>query len=152
MADEKKVLRIMGVVTAPFTMGKDRHYVSSTALRLGMEQRVYATMLYEAAIQDVNYDKMQQVGVIRRCRQLLHLRSITPTAYIMWELRLWPARLRARKRAQMLMSPVHLFFTTWLGKRILQPYLREDARRDGQAKCIHPTLSLITKGPSSAFR
>jgi hypothetical protein len=34
--DEKKVMRIMGVVTAPFTIGKDRHYLSPTALRIGI--------------------------------------------------------------------------------------------------------------------
>jgi hypothetical protein len=58
------------VVTAPFTIGKDRHYVSPTALRIGIEQLVYATMLYETSIQDVNYDELQQV--------VLHTRSIIP--------------------------------------------------------------------------
>lgn len=56
--DEKKVTRIMGGVTAPFTKGTDRHYVSPTALRMGIDQLVY--------------DQLQQV-VIRRCRQIFHL-------------------------------------------------------------------------------
>jgi hypothetical protein len=137
--DEKKVNRIMAIVTAPFSMGKDRHYVSLTALRLGIEQLVYATLLYETAIQDIDYGKLQQV-VVRRCRHVLHLQPTTPTAYLMWELRLWPARLRAHKRA--LMFAAQLFHHTWFGKRILQPYLCEDVRRERHVQDIHPIFHM----------
>jgi hypothetical protein len=109
------------------------------ALRLGIEQLAYATLLYETTIQDVDYDKLQQV-VVRRCRHVLHLQPTTPTAYLMWELRLWPARLRAHKRA--LMFAVQLFHHTWFGKWVLQPFLRDDARKERLVKDIHPIFQM----------
>jgi hypothetical protein len=59
------VLRIIGVVTAPFTMGKDRHYVSPTALRISIEELVYATMLYEIVSTMTSYSKWSSGGAGR---------------------------------------------------------------------------------------
>lgn len=137
--DEKKVMRLMRVVTGPFSMGKDRNYVSPEALRVGIQQLVYASMLYETAIQDIDYKKLQQV-VVRQCRQVLHLQPTTPTAYVLWELRLWPAHLRAHKRA--LMFAMYILHHSWFGKMVLRPYLCEDLRKERRPDDIHPAFQV----------
>jgi hypothetical protein len=138
-ADKKKVGRTMAVITQAFVIDKHRSYVNPRALKMGIEQLVYTSALYESALQKVDYDTIQRT-VLRRCRQTLHLPATMPSAYVMWELRLWPPHLRAHKRAMVFAA--FLIHHSWIGKKILFPYLHEASSRSRPTDDVHPIFDM----------
>jgi hypothetical protein len=137
--NKRKIGGTMAVVAQAFAMDKERDYVNPHALRMGIEQLVYASALYESALQKVDYDSILSI-VMKRCRQILHLQPTTPTAYILWELRLWPPHLRAHKRAMTFAA--FLLHHSWIGKKILLPYVHEASSRSRPVDDIHPIFGL----------
>lgn len=136
--DINKARRVMGTVMATFTMGPWR-YVSPPALKQGIEQLVYTTMLYEATVVDIDCSGLESL-VLDRCRHILNLQPTTPSAYILWELRLWPPWLRAHKRAMVFAA--FILHHSWIGKYILKPLLEEDKRRERSLQDLHPIFSI----------
>lgn len=115
------------------------HYVSPPALRLGIDQVIFARYLFGTPLVDTDYARLDSL-VMRTVRSTLQLPSNIPTAYLRWELRLWPSQLRAHKRA--LMFAAKLLHHERVGHHILQPYLREDLRRERAADDLHPIFSI----------
>lgn len=86
---------------------------------------------------DIKYDELQSktLGMVRR---VLQLQPTTPTAFIQWELRLWPPRLRAHKRV--LMFTYKILHHSWIGEQLLRPFLATCAREDRPLDDLHPVF------------
>jgi hypothetical protein len=121
-----------------FRVRRKQYYVVPSALRLGIEQVVYAGALYDAAIVDTDYEKLDSL-TLGTVRHILQVPPFTPTAFLRWELRLPPSRLRAHKRA--IRWAQQLWHESWIGRVILQPYLTGNTQRD-QADATHPFFSM----------
>lgn len=137
--DDAKAQRLLGAISAPFSFGTDKYYVDPLALRLGIEQLLHASLLFQTAVVDIDYAKLQS-KTIEMVRRVLQLQPTTPTAYIQWEVRLWPPRLRAHKRCLMFLYKI--MHHTWVGEQLLRPYLAECARRDRPVDDLHPVFDL----------
>ncbi len=136
--DMDKARRVMGMVAATFTMGTSR-YVSPVALKQGIEQLVYTTMLYEATVVEIDSKELESL-VLERCRHILNLQPTTPSAYILWELRLWPPWLRIHKRVMVFAA--FILHHSWIGKYLLRPLLEEDKRRERSPHDLHPIFNM----------
>jgi hypothetical protein len=121
-----------------FRIKRHQYYVVPTALRTAIEQVVYAGALYDAAIVDTDYDKLDSL-TLAAVRRIMQVPPFTPTAFLRWELRLPPSRLRAHKRA--IRWAQQLWHGSWIGQEILQPYLKDNTSRQ-QAEEIHPMFEM----------
>lgn len=137
--DSTAVAKLLHVIEAPFSLGNGQHCVDPVALRLGVEQLLHASFLFQTPVVDVEYDVLQSKA-LSMVRRVMMLQPTTPTAYIQWEMRLWPPRLRAHKRK--LMFAYHLVFHTWLGEQLLRPYLSSCASQDRETDDLHPVFEL----------
>ena len=100
-------------------------------LRLGIEQVVYAAALYPTAIVDTQYPIIDS-ATMTMVRRVLTLPPDTPTAFLRWELRLFPAQQRGDLRA--LRFTHQLWHHLWLGKEVIHPLFLRDRN--------HPIFSL----------
>ena len=123
-----------------FQVRRRQYYVVPQALRLGIEQVIYAAALYDTALVDINYKSLDRM-TLRAVRNILQVPPTTPTAFLRWELRLWPSHLRAAKRA--VGWARHCWHESWIGKEILQHYLLNNVHRE-RADELHP---FFTMGP-----
>jgi hypothetical protein len=135
--DVSKAQRLLGAISAPFSFRHDKYFVDPVALRLGIEQLLHASLLFQTAVVDLKYDELESktLGMVRR---VLQLQPTTPTAYIQWELRLWPPRLRAHKRC--LMFIYKILHHSWIGEQLLRPFLATCAREDRPLDDLHPVF------------
>ena len=133
--DEDKARRLLGAISSSFSFAHDKYYVDPVALRLGIEQLLHASLLFQTAVVDIKYDQLESktLGMVRR---VLQLQPTTPTAYIQWELRLWPPRLRAHKRC--LMFVYKIVHHSWIGEQLLRPFLAKCASDDRPLDDLHP--------------
>jgi hypothetical protein len=135
---EGKVQAALGGLYSMFRIKRHQYYVVPTALRTAIEQVVYAGALYDAAIMDTDYEKLDSL-TLAAVRHILQIPPRTPTAFLRWELRLPPSRLRAHKRA--LRWAHQLWHGSWIGQEILKPYLLDNTSRQ-QAEEIHPIFEM----------
>lgn len=133
--DEGKTQRLLGAISSSFSFARDKYYVDPVALRLGIEQLLHASLLFQTAVVDIKYDQLESksLGMVRR---VLQLQPTTPTAYVQWELRLWPPRLRAHKRC--LMFVYKIVHHSWVGEQLLRPFLAKCASEDRPLDDLHP--------------
>jgi hypothetical protein len=108
------------------------------ALRTAIEQVVYSGALHDAAIAYTDYEKLDSL-TLAAVRHILQIPPRTLTAFLRWELRLPPSRLRAHKRA--LRWAQQLWHGSWTGQEIMQPYLEDNTSRQ-QADEIHPIFEM----------
>jgi hypothetical protein len=124
--DEQKTRAALHGLYQMFQVQRRQYYVVPVALRLGIEQVVHAKALYDTAIVDLDYDRLDQM-VMGAVRHILQVPPTTPTAFLRWELRLWPSKLRAHKRA--ISWAHHCWHHTWIGTEVLQPALIDNGGR-----------------------
>jgi hypothetical protein len=136
---EKKAQRNLNALRPIFRVTKGKHLVVPVALRRGIEMVVYAGALYDTALVDTDYDRLDRM-VMAVIRQILQVPPRTPSAFLRWELRLWYAELRAHKRALHLAA--QLWHESWIGKDILQHYLLERPHRDHHDPASHPFFKI----------
>jgi hypothetical protein len=108
-------------------------------LRQGIEQIIFGKALYPTPLVDVAYDSLQRLA-IGAARRVLQLQPRTPTAFLQWELRLWPPHLRAHKRAMVFMA--FLLHHSWVGEKILRPYLEAAWRQERDADDLPPLFDV----------
>jgi hypothetical protein len=113
-------------------------YLGVTTHCTAIEQVVYAGALYDAAIMDTDYEKLDSL-TLAAVRRTLQIPPRTSTAFLRWELRLPPSRLRAHKRA--LRWAHQLWHGSWIGQEIMNPYLLDNTSRQ-QADEIHPIFEM----------
>jgi hypothetical protein len=111
-----------------FRIKHHQYYIVPTALRTTIEQVVYAGALYDAAIMDTDYEKLDSL-TLAAVRHILQIPPRTST----------PSRLRAHKRA--LRWAQQLWHGSWIGQEILKPYLIDNTSRQ-QADEIHPIFEM----------
>lgn len=138
--NENKVRAALSGLYQMFQVRRRQYYVVPSALRLGIEQVVHAGALYDTALVDVPYDRLDRM-TLASVRHILQVQPTTPTAFLRWELRLWPSRLRAHKRAISWAST--MWHETWLGETVLQDFFLNNTNRQ-QADELHP---LFQRGP-----
>lgn len=136
---EKKAERNLNAMRPIFRVSKGKHLVVPVALRRGIEMVVYAGALYDTALVDTDYDRLDRM-VMAVTRQILQVPPNTPSAYLRCELRLWNAELRAHKRAMHLAA--QLWHESWIGKEILRHYLLERPHRDHHDPAGHPFFKI----------
>jgi hypothetical protein len=137
--DEDKTRRLLGAISAPFSFSREQYFVDVVAMRLGIEQLLHASLLFQTTVVDIQYDRLESktLGMVRR---VLQLQPTTPTVYIQWELRLWPPRLRAHKRCLMFIyKELH---HSWVGEQFLRPFLATCAREDRPLDDLHPIFEV----------
>jgi hypothetical protein len=151
--DSKEVLKHLAAVSLPFELhpepdiqkkmrqqGQRRVlYVSPVMFRMGVEGMVSASALYQTPLIDVDYEELDSL-ILDATRRTMQLPPTTPTAYVQWELRLWPRRLRAHKRVLVFIAL--LLHHTRIGELILRPYLERDRRAERQLDDLHPIFSV----------
>lgn len=120
---EAKARRCLNALRPIFRVAKGKHLVAPVALRHGIEQVVYAGALYDTALVDTNYDRLDSM-VTSTVAQIMQVPPTTPSAFLRWELRLWHGELRAHKRSLHLAA--QLWHQSWIGKDILEHYLHRD--------------------------
>ena len=136
---EDKARRCLNALRAMSRITKGKHLAAPAALRRGIEQVVYAGALYDTAIIDTDYEKLDRM-VTSTMAQILQVPPTTPSAFLRWELRLWDGELRAHKRALHLAA--QLWHQSWIGKEILKPYLLEREHRDHHDPAGHPFFKI----------
>jgi hypothetical protein len=138
--NEEKARAAISGLYQMFKVRRRQYYVVPHALRLGIEQVIYAAALYDTAMVDIKYNVLDRM-TLRAVRNILQVPPTTPTAFLRWELQLWPSHLRGAKRA--IGWARHCWHESWLGKEILQPYLLNNVHRE-QRDEQHPFFG---KGP-----
>jgi hypothetical protein len=138
--DTKAFEGCLYAICAPFKLRQHQNLVHPVMLRQGIEQIFYGKALYPTPLLDVAYDSLQRLAV-GAARRVLQLQPRTPTAFIQWELRLWPPHLRAHKRAMTFMA--FLMHHSWVGEKILRPYLEAGwGDQDREAHDVHPIFDV----------
>jgi hypothetical protein len=118
----EKVKGCLGALRRLFRVARRQQYVVPMALRLGIEQVVYAGALYDTAIVDTDYSRLDRM-VTQAVAQIMQAPPTVPSAFVRWEFRLWHAELRAHKRTMQLCA--HLWHHAWMGEEILEQYYLE---------------------------
>ncbi len=136
--NEAKVHAALSGLYQMFQVRRRQYYVVPPALRLGIEQVVHAGALYDAALVDMPYDRLDRM-TLASVRHILQVQPTTPTAFLRWELRLWPSRLRAHKRA--IAWARTCWQDSWLGEKVLQDFFLNNTGRH-QAEDIHPLFQM----------
>ena len=113
--DHKKVRGLLSALLATFTLSPTKHYVAPLALTRGVEQLVYASALYQAPLNKLDYKKLQST-VLSGIRRILQVPATTPSPYILWELRHWPPLLRGHKR--IIMAAYRMLHHSHIGAHI----------------------------------
>jgi hypothetical protein len=131
-----KANRCLWALRNIFQVAPKRHYVVPMALRLGIEQVVYAGTLYDTAMVDTDYTRLDKM-VMSTVRQVLQVPTTTPTAFLRWELRLWPTQMRADKRSLALAA--YLWHHSWIGYEILE-HLHDRSIREREEE--HPIFDV----------
>jgi hypothetical protein len=116
---EEKARRCLNALRGMSRISRGKHLVAPVALRRGIEQVVYSGALYDSAIVDTNYERLDRM-VTSTVAQIMQAPPTTPSAFIRWELRLWHAELRSHKRTLRLVA--QLWHQSWIGEEILQEY------------------------------
>lgn len=143
---KEKARRCLDALRPIFRVAKGKHLVAPVALRHGIEQVVFAGALYDTAIVDTDYDRLDSMA-LSTAAQILQVPPSTPSAFLRWELRLWHAELRAHKRSMHLAA--QLWHQSWIGKDILQYYLLHRDHRDHHDPAGHPFFNI---GPQARLK
>jgi hypothetical protein len=119
--------KLEGVIHAlerVFTLKTQKEYmVDVPSLLRGLQQVVYASVLYPCPVIAVDYKRIDSAAR-NMARRVLQLPRDSPSAFLAWELRLLPAELDGDLRA---LRHLHqLWHCHWLGTETLQRYFLRD--------------------------